>query len=761
MMQWNPKKIVVTVAVLAVLWVTTAQTQEPKVLGGEVGVSRSERTTAARLLWNNGDVLPGKLLASKPGKVRWASPHFSDDLVVDVGVLDSILFPKQSAPPTEAFRIATVSGDVWTADLVGTDDNTFLFSSKRHGRVRVNRDEVYTLDRREHPNLVFDGSRLKAWELPMEEEIEDPLLFGADAGGHPQTNRSKASILRALELPKRFEIDLEFASTESPRFVLAFGKNLEQALRLETWANELVVVQDKLFEPMLTIEKHHVRLRLAFDGIAGVMKVFDLTGRLLVKLDGVRPTVEDSGLFIRNRGQALTVQRLSLYRQPAEGAKQQVDLSKPRVHMIDGQVVYGRLFVEEGGAYVPDADGTRRDIALEQVDRIVRPGIELMAMGEPAELTYADGAVLRGRVEQLNTARVILRTTFADNPVTCALAGASQLRLGPTAETSEPGEDDDQLFYPSGRLRGRLSFEAARSPLRWKSVGAAESVRLADTGGARVERGSKRVLKDAPFDTEEFPDVLHLKNGEVIPCQISSYDERTLGFQSPFIKGRKIDSTHVKAIEFKPSKSPEPDEESSSELDEGFGWEGWGFAKRKGDNWLNEILVPEQKTSLGIDPVKLARALTVPRFKRDNPPSHILVANTGDLKRGKLLAINEETIQFESKLQKLAVPINRVARVVDVSKPEEEPDKPVVVNNAADVKGKVRVTLADGSILVFDPLESKDGKSFLGGKVGVFRAKRGKGRQARERATAVGTFANLRRDSGSMPEHSRAPLWRL
>ena len=718
-MQWNPKKMVVTVAVLAALWVTTVQTQEPKVLGGEVGVSRSERATA-RLRWKNGDVILGKLLESKPGQVRWASPHFSDDLVVDVGVLDSILFPKQSAPPTEAFRIGTVSGDVWTADLIGADDDTFIFSNKRHGQVRVNRDAIYTLDRRAHPNLIFDGSRLKAWNLSRDGAIKDMSIFGTNAasgwrlgpGGHPLTDRTKAKIFRALELPKRFEIDLEFASTEGPRFVLALGKNLEHALRLETWENELVVVQDKLFEPVLTIGKHQrsVRLRLAFNGVTGVMKVFDLTGRLLVKLDDVRPTVEDSGLFIKNRGQDLTVRRLSLYRQPAEGAKQQVDPSKPRVHMIDGQVVYGHLFVEEGGTYVLDADGTRRDIGLEQVDRIARPGIELMAMGEPAELTYSDGSVLRGRVEQLNTVRVILRTAFADEPVTCPLAGVSQLRLGPTAETSEPGEDDDQLFYPSGRLRGRLSFEASSSPLRWKPAGAAESVRLAETSKARVERSSKRVSKGAPFDTEQFPDVLHLKNGEVIPCQVSSYDEKTLGFQSPFIKGRKIDSTHVKAIEFKPSKSPEPDEESSSELDEGFRWESRGLPKAKGDNWLNEILGPEQKTSLGIDPVKLERALTVPRFKRDNPPSHILVAKTGDLIRGSLLGISGQTIQFESKLRKLAIPITRVARVVDVSKPEEDGDKPVVVNDAPDVKGRVRVTLADGSILLLDPLESKDGK---------------------------------------------------
>ena len=70
---------------------------------------------------------------------------------------------------------------------------------------------------------------------------------------------------------------------------------------------------------------------------------------------------------------------------------------------------------------------------------------------------------------------------------------------------------------------------------------------------------------------------------------------------------------------------------------------------------------------------KLERALTVPRFNRDNPPNHILVANNGDLKRGKLLGIKGQTIQFDSKLREFSVPIDRVARVVDVSDDSGQP----------------------------------------------------------------------------------------
>ena len=155
-MRWH-LKVIITVAVLVALQLVTLQAQEP----------------VAHLRWKNGDVLPGKLLESKAGQVHWTSPYFLDNLIISADTLDSILFPKQSIPPTETFRVSTVSGDVWIANLIGADNNTFLFSSKRHGQVRVNRNVIYTLNQQRHPNLVFDGSNLQNWNLPQTGGIKD------------------------------------------------------------------------------------------------------------------------------------------------------------------------------------------------------------------------------------------------------------------------------------------------------------------------------------------------------------------------------------------------------------------------------------------------------------------------------------------------------------------------------------------------------------------------------------------------------------
>ena len=92
------------------------------------------------------------------------------------------------------------------------------------------------------------------------------------------------------------------------------------------------------------------------------------------------------------------------------------------------------------------------------------------------------------------------------------------------------------------------------------------------------------------------------------------------------------------------------------------------------------------------------------------------------MKRGKLLDFQGQTIQFDSRLQEFSVPIDRVARVVDVSANSRrqsaigsQKEVPPHENSRSLTPGdfqrtEVRVTLTDGSMLIFEPLEVKDGQ---------------------------------------------------
>ena len=774
-MQRNLKKILIAISVVMVLWFPTVEAEEAGTL----------------LHWKNGDMLPGQMNGSSSGAIHWGSPYFLDDLVLDISVLDSIAFPKSSVLTTENFRVDAVSGDVWVADLIDSDADTFLFSSKRHGQFRVKRSAIYRLDRlerQERHDFLFDGSRLTNWKSSKsKKDITDPAsLFldsirsnwYSDAEGHPQTNALKAEIFHAFSWPQGFEIELALTSTaQPPNFVLALGENLYQALRLEIWKDELVAVQGTLFKSVLAVqpEQRSFRLRLTYDERAGVLEVSDFAENLLLRLEGVKPTTERPGLYIQNKGKDLTVRRLGVYRQFAQPTAQQLDLSKPRVYMRNGEVIQGKLFVHKDNGYVLDTDGTRQDVDLLQVTRAVQPGIPLITSDQPVILEYPGGVALRGKLVQANPDSVLLLTAFSDEPITCSLVDASRLRFETNTSVisgDKAGLNEDKLFYASSSLRGRVLFhgKGTASLIQWKSVGALKPVRLANNRTIRIERSLQSVSEVShPFDTEQFPHTLHLQSGEIIPCQIISSNGTTLSFQSPVMSLQRMDLTSIKALEFSDRthaisrNETGPKDDKHSVRISVAGWEnelkagkiqqivievhenghenGAEFTGAKfvidGDNIevkdgmivLNEGGLKKQIVQdwiefapgfLPVEPrrseqndkndkidVKLERALTVPRFSRDTP-HHILMANNDDMKRGKLLSLNGQTIQFDSKLRRFSVPMDRVARVVNVSKSEGHPDKSVLPDDA--FQEKICVKLTDGSILVFDPLEVRDDK---------------------------------------------------
>lgn len=735
------------------------------------------------LHWKNGDMLPGQLNGSGSGTIHWTSPYFLDDLVLDVAVLDAVAFPNPSVVTTGAFRVDAVSGDTWVADLIDADADTFRFASKRHGQFRVKRSAIYRLDRverQERQDFLFNGSQLTNWKSPKpEEDVTDPvaLLFDrlhsnwyADAEGHPRTSVAKAEIFHALNWPQRFEIELALTSTaQPPNFVFALGEDLFQAVRLEIWKNELVVVQGTLFKSVLAVqpEQRNFRLRLAYDESTGVLKVSDFAENLLIKLEGIKPTTNRPGLYIQNRGEDLTVQRLAVYRQFADPTAQQLDLSKPRVYMMNDEVIQGKLFVQKDNVYVLDTDGTRRDVDLLQVIRVVQPGTPLITSDQPITLEYPGGVALRGKLVQVNPDSVLLQTAFLDEPITCSLVEASRLRF----ETDTPlirgdkGElNEDKLFYASSSLRGRVLFngEGTSSPIQWKSIGALKPVRLAHNRTIRIIRSLQSASEASRhFDTAQFPHTLHLQSGEILPCQIIASDGTTLSFQSPVTSLQRMDLTTVKALEFADrthainrNETPPKDGAYSLRITTTKWNDGVEDAKIQqiavqtdgekfvidGDNikvedgkmvfvinegglkqqplqeWIElapGLLSAQRHRSTQNDThdkmnLKLERALTVPRLSRDTPPHHILMANNGDMKRGKLLSFNGQAIQFDSKLRRASVPMDRVARVVNVSKPEMPPDEPVLPDDT--LKAQVCVKLTDGSILVFDPLEVRDDK---------------------------------------------------
>lgn len=150
----------------------------------------------------------------------------------------------------------------------------------------------------------------------------------------------------------------------------------------------------------------------------------------------------------------------------------------------------------------------------------------------------------------------------------------------------------------------------------------------------------------------------------------------------------------------------------------GGGWRGWN------DNPNNiEFTKFSVDRSPGFLPKRIINqeakknALTIPRFHREDPPTHVLVASNGDLLRGKLKSASGEEIVFESRDSEIVLTKSRVAAIVwllppppegeDGTKPELKLEDDFLVTHQFVLHDGTRLNLAAENI------EAKD-EMFIG-----------------------------------------------
>lgn len=68
-----------------------------------------------------------------------------------------------------------------------------------------------------------------------------------------------------------------------------------------------------------------------------------------------------------------------------------------------------------------------------------------------------------------------------------------------------------------------------------------------------------------------------------------------------------------------------------------------------------------------------AQALMVPRFRKDDPPRHALLATNGDVLRGEIVALTNTQIGFRIGLETLHIPRERVAAMIALQPPVAAP----------------------------------------------------------------------------------------
>lgn len=111
-----------------------------------------------------------------------------------------------------------------------------------------------------------------------------------------------------------------------------------------------------------------------------------------------------------------------------------------------------------------------------------------------------------------------------------------------------------------------------------------------------------------------------------------------------------------------------------------------------------------QTPAIGEESKKMA--MTIPRFKRQDPPTHVLLAPNGDMLRGRIESATATSIKFASGVENVDVPVERVAAAVWLEEPMKlgkEEAEPVKEPSKDDEFAKAIAThwlvLQDGSRL--------------------------------------------------------------
>jgi thiol-disulfide isomerase/thioredoxin len=154
--------------------------------------------------------------------------------------------------------------------------------------------------------------------------------------------------------------------------------------------------------------------------------------------------------------------------------------------------------------------------------------------------------------------------------------------------------------------------------------------------------------------------VLHLRSGDTIPCSAAAIDERGISFATSLSDATFVSHSQVKVLELMPN--------------------------------AGAVQIAKEKKE---------RLLTLPRMQRDSPPTQLIRAANGDYLRGRLLAMDNNELQVEMRLETKTVPRSNVARIIWLHADETDPAKASPPAPERSVGARVQALPPNGNRLTF------------------------------------------------------------
>ena len=540
--------------------------------------------------------------------------------------------------------------------------------------------------------------------------------------GKLTTLKERASLIRRVDLPENFELELEFFARNRPHFSFGFGPMLAlgtsvAAFRLETWEDVLVVTRGDDYKVVRILENddREVRLSLRYDGRARELTVYAPDGKLLVRWVGARIDTGISGVCLINRGQDLTLGRFSLTR--LDFAIEPSITARNRVRLVGGEELSGRLHHDANvGSWAVVTGSGRREITLAKVNRVSHPPRKNDRGANRTLLSYGQNNALGGRLLKIDDQSVTLATGLTEVPLICSREGLQQLLFSYSERTRHAkyqfvalrnllekrrffsAADSKNLAVlrtPNDNLIGKLTIHEDSETLRWLPIGAT----AAQTVDSQLlgQFGFQRFIPEYPSSDSLLPDRIWLYGDMSVPCRVLSCDENRVEIESRYLGRRTIAARYLQAVElnrlFFTGEEPFTDNRMI--------WRGGPFSPPFFVNGVGRRDPAHPDTRWGMDQLieRIENALRLSRSLQDRPPTHLAIARNGDVLRGELIRVDGDSIRFRINEREVSFDRDRLPLIVRVAPPKK---------NAGE--SQIRIQTRSSMALGFDGFGVGNGK---------------------------------------------------
>ncbi len=445
---------------------------------------------------------------------------------------------------------------------------------------------------------------LQAENAPL--EAADKLIWSESPDGAITTKKADTAIFLPLNLPDKFEVEFEVQSTKPLNFVMAFGRDVKTSLRIETWVDVLVAAKGKSsFKTLKTVGETDlsVHLYVFVNRTAQTMDVYSDTGEKMGEVSTESMNADAAGITFRNGDFDLAIRKLRVSHWDGKTPRI-VSGDNSRIELSDGTVHFGKVqsFDATAGTLTLFVNKQTMSVAITDVASVAISGQSTGAASERpnAWLNWNDGGHISGSLISAADGSAIVQSKYVQTPLQCSTTGLANIGLNRATAAYDSSKDHeellagsieeareklqqriadlgpdhpsvkklknmldekfsgvgemtepDRLFHEHGSLRGTLVVEgAAETPIQWTPVGGLNASTLQGVENARFVRAADVIhLSEDPVVMVAYPDVIYLRNNDVIPCRIKTINKDSVQFNSPLTEVRSFAHDQIRAVE--------------------------------------------------------------------------------------------------------------------------------------------------------------------------------------------------------------------